>query len=76
MLQDGNEVYKYAISNPQLLSSIYFFLKHQNAEIRDLASTCFKQFCMVLNSKQTMAEHLMIKGCTFHLDMQLLINLY
>jgi len=67
-LQDGCEVYKYAINNPQLLSSIYFFLKHNNPDIRDLASMCFKQFCMVLNSKDTLAESKMIKGCTFLFD--------
>jgi len=67
-LQDGNEVYKYSIIHHQLLSAIYFFLKHNNSAIRILSSMCFKQFCKVLNSKQNLAESNMIKGCMFLFD--------
>lgn len=63
MLQNGDEVYKFALRNPILFDTIMNYLQnfktepedpclHYYNETRVLASMCFKQYCRVLVVKE------------------------
>lgn len=65
MLQNGEEVYKFALRNPVLFDTIMNYMQHFKSEPEDpcnkfyeetrvLASMCFKQFCKVLVVKEKM----------------------
>jgi len=67
-LQSGDEVYKYSIKHPELLDKLFFFLQYMNPNnkqdadiIRILSSQCFKQFCLVLRSKEHLNSNQFIK---------------
>jgi ribosomal protein S8 len=63
-LQNGDEVYKYSIDNPEMLDKIYDFLtqyknegeEFQSEIIRIKAAKCFKQFCYILKVKEYLDE--------------------
>lgn len=67
-LQSGDEVFNYSIKHPQLLNKLFEYLQYhsQNKEmaeiIRILSSLCFKQFCMVLKSKEHLNSFEFIKN--------------
>ena len=62
-LQDGEEVYKFAMYNSPLFDTIFYYMQHFKTEPEDqyksyydetrvLASMCFKQFCLVADVKE------------------------
>ena len=62
-LQNGDEVYKFAMENSALFDIIYYYMQHFKTEPEDqykkyydetrvLASMCFKQFCRVADVKE------------------------
>jgi hypothetical protein len=68
-LQNGEEVYKYAIKQPYILDKIFNLLrKHEDSEIRYLSAICFKQFCMVLSTKEHLNINDYIKDITVTFD--------
>jgi len=61
-LQSGTEVYKYTISRKDILDKIFDLLIYSDDnKIRELSSLCFKQFCMILVSKDILHELKYIK---------------
>lgn len=68
-LQNGDEVYKYSIQHPELINQIFnHMLEHGDDTIRVLCSLCFRQFCMVLSTKELLHESGYLKriGKAFH----------
>jgi len=68
-LQCGDEVYNYSIKYPKLLVKIFEFLQYKSSEhksdaesIRILSSECFKQFCLILSSKEQLDAYQFIKN--------------
>lgn len=56
-LQSGTEVYKYAIDRTDILDKVFDLLIYSDDNrIREISSLCFKQFCMVLVSKEILHE--------------------
>ena len=62
-LQNGDEVYKFAMDNSPLFDTIFYYMQHFKTEPEDqykpyydetrvLASMCFKQFCKVADVKE------------------------
>ena len=62
-LQNGDEVYKFAMDNAPLFDTIFYYMQHFKTEPEDqykpyydetrvLASMCFKQFCKVADVKE------------------------
>ena len=62
-LQNGDEVYKFAMENSALFDTIFYYMQHFKTEPEDqyksyydetrvLASMCFKQFCRVADVKE------------------------
>ena len=62
-LQNGEEVYKFAMYNSPLFDTIFYYMQHFKTEPEDqykkyydetrvLASMCFKQFCLVADVKE------------------------
>lgn len=62
-LQNGEEVYKFAMYNSPLFDIIFYYMQHFKTEPEDqyksyydetrvLASMCFKQFCLVADVKE------------------------
>ena len=62
-LQNGDEVYKFAMENSALFDTIFYYVQHFKTEPEDqyksyydetrvLASMCFKQFCRVADVKE------------------------
>ncbi len=62
-LQNGEEVYKFALQNSPLFDTIFYYMQHFKTEPEDefkhfydetrvLASMCFKQFCRVGDVKE------------------------
>lgn len=68
-LQSGTEVYKYAIDRTDILDKIFELLIYSNDnKIREIAALCFKQFCMILFSKEILHEFNYIRKIPVALD--------
>lgn len=61
-LQSGTEVFKYTITRKDILDKIFDLLIYSDDnKIRELSSLCFKQFCMILVSKEILHENKYIR---------------
>ena len=80
-LQNGDEVYKYSIEYPEVMDKIFDYMLYfkSDEKIRILSSQCFKQFCMVLVSKEQLnnATYLKLIHKTFDDESEAVrINVY
>lgn len=79
-LQDGAEVFKYSLNHPKLFEKIFEYLQnHKNETIRELCSLCFKQFCLVLTTKEFLNKGNYIKNIVPSFDdsnINVRINIY
>jgi len=61
-LQSGTEVYKYAIDRTDILDKVFdLLIFSDDNRIREISSLCFKQFCLVLASKEILHEFAYIR---------------
>jgi hypothetical protein len=68
-LQSGTEVYKYAIDRTDILNKIFDLLIYSDDNrIREISSLCFKQYCMLLVSKEILNDFSYIKKIPVALD--------
>ena len=68
-LQSGTEVYKYTITRKDILDKIFDLLIYSDDnKIRELSSLCFKQFCIILKSKEILHEFKYIKKIPVSFD--------
>jgi hypothetical protein len=71
-LQSGTEVFKYTITRSDILDKIFNLLIYSDDnKIRELCSLCFRQFCMILVSKEILHDFEYIKKIPVTFDDEL-----